>query len=134
MASMFYEVSTRTSCSFTVAMQRLGGTVVFLNDSTSSAKKGESLADTVTMMNCYADVLVIRHPDRNAVHEAAKHSVKQIINAGDGIGEHPTQALLDVFTIREEIGTVNKLTVSFCFHSKALLVLLCDPAVFVSCR
>ncbi|KAK2562270.1 CAD protein [Acropora cervicornis] len=92
MASLFFEVSTRTSSSFAAAMQRLGGSVIFMKESESSAKKGESLADSV--------------------QEVAEHCRKPVINAGDGVGEHPTQALLDVFTIREEIGTVNRLTVT----------------------
>uniref|UniRef100_A0A8C4S7Z4 Multifunctional protein CAD n=1 Tax=Erpetoichthys calabaricus TaxID=27687 RepID=A0A8C4S7Z4_ERPCA len=112
MASMFYEVSTRTSSSFSAAMQRLGGSVVHFSESTSSTQKGESLADSVQTMSCYADVLVLRHPQPGAVEMAAKHCRKPVINAGDGVGEHPTQALLDVFTIREELGTVNGMTIT----------------------
>ncbi|KAJ8319882.1 hypothetical protein KUTeg_001469 [Tegillarca granosa] len=112
MASMFYEVSTRTNCSFTAAMQRLGGTVIHLDATSSSTQKGETLEDTVMMMSGYSDIIVIRHPKPGAVKSAAQHCRKPIINAGDGVGSHPTQALLDVFTIREEIGTVNGLTVS----------------------
>lgn len=111
MASIFYEASTRTNCSFAAAMQRLGGGVIYMNDETSSVKKGESLEDSVAVMSNYADVVVLRHPEKNAVEKASKVCLKPIINAGDGIGEHPTQALLDVFTIREEIGTVNNLVV-----------------------
>uniref|UniRef100_A0A3B3T4R5 Multifunctional protein CAD n=1 Tax=Paramormyrops kingsleyae TaxID=1676925 RepID=A0A3B3T4R5_9TELE len=112
MASMFYEVSTRTSSSFAAAMQRLGGSVVHFSESTSSTQKGESLADSVQTMSCYADVLVLRHPQPGAVEMAAKHCRKPVINAGDGVGEHPTQALLDIFTIREELGTVNGMTIT----------------------
>ncbi|XP_078362371.1 multifunctional protein CAD-like isoform X2 [Oculina patagonica] len=112
MASLFYEVSTRTSSSFAAAMQRLGGSVIFMKENDSSAKKGESLADSVQVMSSYCDVVVIRHPQPGAVQQAAEHCRKPVINAGDGVGEHPTQALLDVFTIREEIGTVNGLTVT----------------------
>ncbi|KAJ8377767.1 hypothetical protein AAFF_G00253830 [Aldrovandia affinis] len=112
MASMFYEVSTRTSSSFAAAMQRLGGSVVHFCESTSSTQKGESLADSVQSMSCYADVLVLRHPLPGAVETAAKHCRKPVINAGDGVGEHPTQALLDIFTIREELGTVNGMTIT----------------------
>ncbi|XP_069114104.1 multifunctional protein CAD-like isoform X2 [Argopecten irradians] len=112
MALMFYEASTRTSCSFSVAMQRLGGTVVQLDQGSSSSKKGETLEDTVMMMAGYTDVLVIRHPQPGAVALAAQKARKPVINAGDGVGEHPTQALLDVFTIREEIGTVNGLVIT----------------------
>ncbi|PVD23792.1 hypothetical protein C0Q70_17066 [Pomacea canaliculata] len=112
LASMFYEASTRTSCSFTAAMERLGGRVIPFNEATSSAKKGETLEDTVVMMAGYCDVLVVRHPIADSVQKAAKVSRKPVINAGDGTGEHPTQALLDIFTIREEIGTVNELTIT----------------------
>ncbi|KAM3602332.1 uncharacterized protein V6R79_002224 [Siganus canaliculatus] len=112
MASMFYEVSTRTSSSFAAAMQRLGGSVVHFCESTSSTQKGESLSDSVQTMSCYADVLVLRHPTPGAVESASRHCRKPVINAGDGVGEHPTQALLDVFTIREELGTVNGMTIT----------------------
>ncbi|KAG7214320.1 hypothetical protein INR49_004459 [Caranx melampygus] len=108
-ASMFY-VSTRTSSSFAAAMQRLGGSVVHFCEATSSTQKGESLADSVQTMSGYADVLVLRHPVPGAT--ASRHCRKPVINAGDGVGEHPTQALLDVFTIREELGTVNGMTIT----------------------
>ncbi|KAM9617172.1 multifunctional protein CAD isoform 5-T5 [Morphnus guianensis] len=112
MASMFYEASTRTSSSFAAAMSRLGGSVLSFSEATSSVQKGESLADSVQTMCCYADVLVLRHPQPGAVELAAKHCRKPVINAGDGVGEHPTQALLDIFTIREELGTVNGMTIT----------------------
>ena len=81
-------------------MHRLGGTVTSIDETSSSAKKGESLEDSVACVSSYVDLVVLRHPGQGAVAEAAKKSLKPIINAGDGIGEHPTQALLDVFTIR----------------------------------
>ncbi|XP_075969531.1 carbamoyl-phosphate synthetase 2, aspartate transcarbamylase, and dihydroorotase rudimentary isoform X1 [Anticarsia gemmatalis] len=112
MSSIFYEVSTRTSCSFAAAMQRLGGSVIHTDATSSSAKKGETLEDSVSVMASYSDVVVLRHPEPGAVARVARVSRKPVINAGDGIGEHPTQALLDVFTIREEIGTVNGLTIT----------------------
>ncbi|XP_015120937.1 CAD protein [Diachasma alloeum] len=112
MASIFYEVSTRTSCSFDTAMQRLGGKVIHMDETTSSVKKGETLEDSIAIMAGYADAVVLRHPEPGAVARAAQHCRKPMINAGDGVGEHPTQALLDVFTIREEIGTVNGLTIT----------------------
>lgn len=116
MASMFYEVSTRTCCSFSAAMQRLGGRVIYMDESSSSVKKGETLEDSVAVMSGYADVIVLRHPQPGAAFKAAHHTKsvhkRPVINAGDGVGEHPTQALLDVFTIREEIGTVNTLTIT----------------------
>lgn len=112
MASIFYEVSTRTSCSFATAMLRLGGTVIHMDGSTSSVKKGETLEDSVAVMAGYADIVVLRHPEPGAVSRATHMCRKPLINAGDGIGEHPTQALLDIYTIREEIGTVNGLTIT----------------------
>ncbi|CAL7950785.1 unnamed protein product [Xylocopa violacea] len=112
MASIFYEVSTRTSCSFAAAMERLGGRVIYMDGSTSSVKKGETLEDSVAVMAGYADVVVLRHPEPGAVSRAAQHCRKPLLNAGDGVGEHPTQALLDIFTIRDEIGTVNGLTIT----------------------
>ncbi|XP_062823095.1 LOW QUALITY PROTEIN: CAD protein [Anolis carolinensis] len=112
MASMFYEASTRTSSSFAAAMFRLGGSVLPFSEATSSCQKGETLADSVQTLSCYADVLVLRHPQPGAVELAAKHCRKPVINAGDGVGEHPTQALLDIFTIREELGTVNGMTIT----------------------
>ncbi len=113
MASIFYEVSTRTSCSFASAMQRLGGSVIYMDEYSSSAKKGETAEDSVQVMASYSDVVVLRHPEPGAVERAAKVCRgRPVINAGDGVGEHPTQALLDVFTIRSEIGTVKHLTVT----------------------
>lgn len=112
MALCFYEVSTRTCCSFAAAMQRLGGRVIYMDETSSSVKKGETLEDSIAVMSGYSDVVVLRHPEVGAMTRASKISRKPIINAGDGIGEHPTQALLDVFTIREEIGTVNGLTIT----------------------
>lgn len=112
MAAMFYENSTRTCSSFTAAMQRLGGSVLMFNEATSSVKKGETYEDTVKMMSGYSDVLVIRHPTPGAVAKAVNYSDCPIINAGDGVGEHPTQALLDIFTMREEIGTVTNMTIT----------------------
>lgn len=114
LGSLFFEPSTRTSCSFQAAMQRLGGTVLPITDVTSSSiSKGESLRDTVRTLECYADILVIRHPAVGAAQEAAGCCRHPIVNAGDGVGEHPTQAMLDVFTIREELGTVQGITVTF---------------------
>ncbi|XP_070163752.1 multifunctional protein r isoform X2 [Polyergus mexicanus] len=112
MASMFYEVSTRTSCSFAAAMQRLGGGVIYMDDFTSSVQKGETLEDSIAVMAGLADVIVLRHPEPGAVARAALHCKTPLLNAGDGVGEHPTQALLDIFTIRDKFGTVNKLTIT----------------------
>lgn len=113
LANLFYEPSTRTSSSFTASMERLGGSVIPINDvQYSSVAKGENLADTVRTLECYADVIVIRHPEVGSAAIAARSARKPVINAGDGIGEHPTQALLDAFTIREELGRIDGLTVT----------------------
>ena len=105
LANLFYEPSTRTSSSFTAAMERLGGSVIPINEvKYSSVSKGESLPDTIRTLECYADVIVLRHPETGSAAIAAKAARKPIINAGDGVGEHPTQALLDTFTIFEELG------------------------------
>ena len=99
LANVFYEPSTRTMCSFDSAMKRLGGDVLSVNESTSSAKKGETIEDTVRCLQCYCDVLVLRHPQVGTAAKAAAAAKKPVLNAGDGVGEHPTQALLDLFTI-----------------------------------
>ena len=115
LANLFYEPSTRTSSSFTAAMERLGGSVIPINEVRySSVSKGESLPDTVRTLECYTDVIVIRHPETGSAAIAAKAARKPIINAGDGVGEHPTQALLDTFTIFEERrgGSVDGMTVT----------------------
>jgi len=112
MASVFYEVSTRTSSSFSAAMQRLGGRVIYSDETSSSNKKGETIEDSIQVLSSYTDVVVLRHPVPGAVGRAAQFCKRPVINAGDGVGEHPTQALLDVYTIREEIGTVNGLTIT----------------------
>src|SRR5512136_3327212 len=113
LANLFYEPSTRTSSSFTAAMERLGGSVIPINEvKYSSISKGESLPDTVRTLECYADVIVIRHPEVGSAAIAAKAAHKPVINAGDGIGEHPTQALLDAFTIKEELGHLDGLNVT----------------------
>ncbi len=113
LANLFYEPSTRTSASFTAAMERLGGSVIPINEvKYSSVSKGESLPDTVRSLEAYADVIVLRHPEEGATALAAQYTKKPIINAGDGVGEHPTQALLDLFTILEELGEVDGLTIT----------------------
>jgi aspartate carbamoyltransferase len=113
LANLFYEPSTRTSSSFLAAMERLGGSVIPISGvEYSSVAKGESLPDTIRTLECYADVIVLRHPEVGSAALAAKYARKPIINGGDGIGEHPTQALLDLFTIKEELGKVDGLTVT----------------------
>jgi carbamoyl-phosphate synthase/aspartate carbamoyltransferase len=113
LCTMFYEPSTRTSASFDAAMQRLGGRTVAIATSHSSTIKGESLADSIRTLGCYGDAIVLRHPDERSAETAAKFSPVPIINGGNGSKEHPTQAFLDLFTIREELGTVTGLTITF---------------------
>ena len=105
LGNVFYEPSTRTNCSFQAAMLRLGGTTIAVNESTSSVAKGETLSDTVRSLESYCDALVLRHPTKGSAREAAEAMRKPLLNAGDGVGEHPTQALLDVFTIRSELAS-----------------------------
>ncbi len=107
LATLFFEPSTRTRLSFESAMQRLGGRVLgFGMVEASSVAKGETLADTVRMVEAYSDAIVLRHPQEGAARLAAEFSVKPVINAGDGAGQHPTQTLLDLFTIWDEKGVV----------------------------
>lgn len=113
LANLFYEPSTRTSSSFHAAMVRLGGSVIPINSvEYSSVTKGESLEDTIRTMQCYADLIVLRHSEVGAARRAAAVASVPIINAGDGIGEHPTQALLDLFTIQKERNEVDGLQVT----------------------
>lgn len=114
LAALFYEPSTRTSASFIAAMERLGGSVIPITQGVqfSSVSKGESLPDTIRTLEQYADAIVLRHPETGSAAIAARYARKPIINAGDGTGEHPTQALLDLFTILEELGTIDGLTVA----------------------
>jgi aspartate carbamoyltransferase len=103
-ANLFYEASTRTSSSFYSAMARLGGSVIPINDVTySSVSKGETLEDTIRTLACYSDVIVLRHSEVGASVRAARASPVPVINAGDGVGEHPTQALLDLYTIMQHV-------------------------------
>lgn len=113
-ASLFYEPSTRTRLSFESAANRLSGRVITVADpATSSMKKGETLADTITMVDNYADILVMRNPVSGAAAEAIKYTKKPFINAGDGANQHPTQALLDMYTIHREMGKIDGITVAF---------------------
>lgn len=111
---LFYEPSTRTSSSFIAAMERLGGSVIPITQGVqfSSVSKGETLHDTIRTLEQYSDVIVLRHPDTGSASIAAAAANVPVINAGDGIGEHPTQALLDLFTIKEELGTLDGLHVA----------------------
>jgi aspartate carbamoyltransferase catalytic subunit len=114
MATLFYEPSTRTRFSFETAMHRLGGRVISTENAAefSSVAKGETLEDTIRIMSGYADVIVMRHYEVGAARRAAAVSQVPVINAGDGVGQHPTQSLLDLYTIRKEIGRVDDLRIA----------------------
>ena len=114
MATLFYEPSTRTRFSFEAAMHRLGGQVISTENAAefSSVAKGETLEDTIRIMNGYVDVIVLRHSEVGAAKRAAAVSRVPIINAGDGVGQHPTQALLDLYTIHKEIGSIDGLKIA----------------------
>jgi aspartate carbamoyltransferase catalytic subunit len=115
MGSLFFEPSTRTRLSFETAMHRLGGDVVgFAQAGTSSVAKGESLNDTIRTVNQYVDVIVMRHPEIGSAKQAAEVSTVPVLNGGDGAGQHPTQALLDLFTIHAERGEVDGNTIALC--------------------
>jgi aspartate carbamoyltransferase catalytic subunit len=114
MASLFYEESTRTRFSFETAMLRLGGSVISTENARqfSSVSKGETLEDTIRIMNGYADVIVMRHYESGAARRAADISRVPIINAGDGTGQHPTQAFLDLYTIQKELGHIDDISIA----------------------
>ncbi len=115
LATLFFEPSTRTRLSFEAAMMELGGNVLgFSEASSSSASKGESIADTAKMISCYADIMAMRHPKEGAPYVAAKSASIPVINAGDGGHCHPTQTLADLLTIYRELGRLENLTVGFC--------------------
>ena len=115
MASLFYEPSTRTRFSFESAMLKLGGGVITTENAGefSSAAKGETLEDSIRVINQYADVIVLRHPEKGASARAAAVSDIPVLNAGDGSGQHPTQALLDIYTIKKEIGRIDGVSIAF---------------------
>ncbi len=115
MASLFYEPSTRTRFSFESAMLRLGGGVITTENAKefSSAAKGETLEDSIRVINNYADIIVLRHYERGASERAAAVSQIPIVNAGDGAGQHPTQALLDLYTIQKELGKIDGVEIAF---------------------
>ncbi|PNV63991.1 aspartate carbamoyltransferase [Clostridium sp. chh4-2] len=114
-ATLFYEPSTRTRLSFEAAMLNLGGNVLgFSSADSSSASKGESVADTIRMISCYADIAAMRHPKEGSALVASQASHIPVINAGDGGHQHPTQTLTDLMTIRSEKGRLNNMTVGLC--------------------
>ena len=115
LATLFFEPSTRTRLSFEAAMLELGGNVIgFSEASSSSASKGESIADTAKMISCYADIMAMRHPKEGAPYVAARSASIPVINAGDGGHCHPTQTLADLLTIYRELGRLENITVGFC--------------------
>ena len=115
LATLFFEPSTRTRLSFEAAMYELGGQVLgFSEAASSSAAKGESVADTIRVVGCYADIIAMRHPKEGAPMVGAMHSTVPIINAGDGGHNHPTQTLTDLMTIRREKGRLDHFTIGLC--------------------
>ena len=115
LATLFYEPSTRTRLSFEAAMLNLGGNVLgFSSANSSSAAKGESVADTIRMISCYADICAMRHPKEGAAFVAAQKAQIPVINAGDGGHQHPTQTLTDLMTIRSMKGRLDNLTIGLC--------------------
>jgi aspartate carbamoyltransferase catalytic subunit len=115
LATCFYEPSTRTRLSFEAAMLNLGGSVLgFSSADSSSAAKGESVADTIRVISCYADICAMRHPKEGAPMVAAQHSAIPVINAGDGGHQHPTQTLTDLMTIRQLHGKLDNFTIGLC--------------------
>ena len=115
LATLFYEPSTRTRLSFEAAMLNLGGSVLgFASEDSSSAAKGESVSDTLSVVSCYADICAIRHPKEGAPLVASQHATIPVINAGDGGHQHPTQTLTDLLTIRSLDGKIENLTIGLC--------------------
>ena len=114
MASLFYEPSTRTRFSFESAMTRLGGRIITTENAKefSSAAKGETIYDTIRVMNGYVDIIILRHNEPGAAKKAAEVSSVPVINAGDGAGQHPTQALLDLYTIKDNLGRIDELSIA----------------------
>ena len=115
LATLFYEPSTRTRLSFEAAMLNLGGHVLgFPSENVSSASKGESVADTIRVVSCYADIVAMRHPKEGAPLRASRYSRIPVINAGDGGHQHPTQTMTDLMTIRTRMGRLDDLTIGLC--------------------
>lgn len=140
LATLFFEPSTRTRLSFEAAMQRLGGSVIGVTEAkVSSIEKGENLADTIRVVEHYADVIVLRHPFEGAARMAAEFATIPVINAGSGAEEHPTQALLDLYTIQRERGAIDGLTIALLgdlrysrtVHSLAYALSLYDVKLYL---
>lgn len=140
LATLFYEPSTRTRLSFESAMMRLGGSVLgFASAQSSSATKGESVADTVRMISCYSDIVAMRHFKEGAPSVAAMYSTIPVVNAGDGGHQHPTQTLTDLLTIKKTKGEIKNLTIGMCgdlkfgrtVHSLIESLVRCENIKFV---
>lgn len=140
LATLFYEPSTRTRLSFEAAMLNLGGSVLGFSEATSSsASKGESVADTIRIISCYADIAAMRHPKEGAALVAANNSSIPVINAGDGGHQHPTQTLTDLLTIKSLKGRLDNITIGLCgdlkfgrtVHSLINALLIYDNVKFV---
>ncbi|RKJ78765.1 aspartate carbamoyltransferase [Butyricicoccus sp. 1XD8-22] len=140
LATLFYEPSTRTRLSFEAAMLNLGGSVLgFASADSSSAAKGESVADTIRVISCYADIAAMRHPKEGAPLRASRYSRIPVINAGDGGHQHPTQTLTDLLTIRRRKGRLGGLTIGLCgdlkfgrtVHSLMMSLARCEGVRFV---
>lgn len=141
---LFFEPSTRTCLSFESAIHKLGGKIIKYNSEYSSEKKGETLEDTIRTIDCYIDIFIIRHPEKNIISKMKKITNKPIINAGDGSGEHPTQALLDLFTIFEyhtevpkNIAFVGDIKYSRTIHSLVYLLSKLNTSIgfqFICCK
>ena len=129
LATLFYEPSTRTRLSFEAAMLNLGGHVLgFPSENVSSASKGESVADTIRVVSCYADIVAMRHPKEGAPLRASRYSRIPVINAGDGGHQHPTQTLTDLMTIRRRMGRLDDLTIGLCMaRCKNIRFVLISP-------
>ncbi len=115
LATLFYESSTRTRISFETAMQKLGGDVIgFPSAEVSSVSKGESVEDTIRVIQCYADIVAMRHNKEGMARLASEYSRIPIINAGDGSNEHPSQTMLDLYTIKQRLGRLDNFVIGFC--------------------
>ncbi len=113
MASLFFEPSTRTQLSFDSAMKRLGGEVILMSGTKgTSVEKGETLSDTVKVVNQYSDIIVVRHPNEGAARYISEQVDVPVVNAGDGSNQHPTQSMLDLYSISKTQGTLNNLTIA----------------------
>ena len=137
-ATMFYEPSTRTKLSFESAAMRLGANILYFDTEHSSVKKGESFSDTIRMVESYSDIIVIRHPLDGAARLAASVSHKPVLNGGDGSNQHPSQTLLDLYTIMKEKGTLENLHIAFTgdlkygrtVHSLVKALKHCHPIIY----